>query len=123
MKSLFQEPLMKLIQESIIVNELKPMAEKMFEYLVKAVVDIEKEVMVVDAAFHADQEGFLLLEGSEQKNLWGINLHRDKYGEPDWIIFDSIINMRPGDNNRTCGVESLDTQEKILKIVNKLVKS
>ena len=49
---------MKLIQgnETISVDELKIMSAKMFESLVKAVVDIEKQIMIVDAEMHADQE-------------------------------------------------------------------
>ena len=50
------------------------MSEKMYDRLVKAVIDIEKQVMVVDAELHVDEEALLLEEGSEQKNLWGINL-------------------------------------------------
>ena len=62
---------MQLAHEKITVKELKKMAEKMFDDLVKAVVDIEKEIMVVDAELHADEEGMLLEQGSKQKNLWG----------------------------------------------------
>ena len=54
---------MKLIQgnDTISVDELKIMSSKMFEKIVKAVVDVEKEIMLIDAPMHADQE-FLLLE-------------------------------------------------------------
>jgi hypothetical protein len=54
----------KLLKENdtISVDELKLMSAKMFEKIVKAVVDIEKEIMIIDAPMHADQE-FFLLEG------------------------------------------------------------
>ena len=39
----------------------------MFDGMINAVVDIDKEVMVVDAEMHADQEDYLLQLGSEQK--------------------------------------------------------
>ena len=52
----------------------------MFERLVKAVVDIEREIMVVDSGLHADEEFYLLENGSLQKDLWGINLHPDQFG-------------------------------------------
>ncbi len=42
---------MHIVKEPISLEELKPMASKMFNNLVKAVVDIEKEIMVVDADF------------------------------------------------------------------------
>jgi len=113
---------MQLVQEKITLAELEQMAKKMFQHLVKAVVDIEKKIMVVDADFHAAQEQFLLEDESQQGNLWGINLHPDKYGNPDWIEFDSIINVRPSWGNRTRGVDNPDIQKKILNIVNKLVQ-
>jgi hypothetical protein len=62
---------MKLVDQSITNKELKEMSTKMFDSLVKAVVDIDKEIMVVDAEMHADQEDYLLQLGSEQKSLWG----------------------------------------------------
>ena len=113
---------MKLIDTKISVAELTEMSKKMHEELVKAVVDIQKEIMVVDAELHSDQECFLLEQESEQKNLWGINLYPKKFGREGWVEFDSMINIRPVDDNRSRGVENPKIQEKIVKIVNKLVK-
>ncbi|MBI3945308.1 MAG: hypothetical protein HY321_05280 [Armatimonadetes bacterium] len=53
------------------LSELQEMAEKTFCDLVKAVVGVEREIMVVDADLHADQEAYLLEEGSDQNDLWG----------------------------------------------------
>lgn len=86
---------MKIITHEVSLAELKPMSEKMFGRLVKAVVDIDKGIMVIDAGMHADEEEFLLEEGSKQEDLWGINLYPDKWPQADWIEFDSIINIRP----------------------------
>lgn len=94
----------------------------MFEALVKAVVDIDQEIMVVDAAMHSDEENFLLENGSQQENLWGINIYPHEVGAPQFIVFDSMINIRPRQNNRSRGVESPELQAKIQKIVLKLVK-
>lgn len=112
---------MKIIENKISIDELKEMSANMFGNLVKAVVDIEKEIMAVDADLHADEEAFLLQNGSEQKNLWGINLYPD-VEENDFIEFDSMINLRPSQNNRSRGVDNLDIQKKIIAIVNKLIK-
>jgi hypothetical protein len=112
---------MKLVEESIGLSELDQMAEKMFGSLVKAVVDVEEEVMVVDAEMHSDEEEFLLQHGSKQKNLWGINLYPNKFGE-DFIEFDSMINLRPSQNNRSRSVDDIKIREKIISIVEKLVK-
>lgn len=113
---------MKLVEEKINNEELKRMAEKMFDGLVKAVVDIEKEIMVVDAEMHADQEEFLLQQGSEQKDLWGINFYPDEVGSEDWLEFDSMINLRPSLKNRSRSVECEETRNKIIEVVEKLVE-
>lgn len=112
---------MKLVNQSITNKELKEMSAKMFDNIVKAVVDIDKEVMVVDAEMHADQEDYLLQLGSEQKNLWGINLYPDQVGTDNWIEFDSMINLRPSQDNRTRDVEDPGVRQKIKTIVDKLV--
>ncbi len=59
---------MQLITEKISRKELKTMADNMFGGLVKAVVDIEQKIMVVDAELHADEEFFLLERGSKQEH-------------------------------------------------------
>jgi len=97
------------------------MSAKMFGNLVKAVVDVKKEIMAVDAELHADEEALLLENGSEQKNLWGINIYPEMEGS-DFVEFDSMINLRPSQNNRSRGVEDIEIQKSILKIVNKLIK-
>ena len=112
---------MKLVDQSITNKELKEMSTKMFDSIVKAVVDIDKEVMVVDAEMHADQEDYLLQLGSEQKNLWGINIYPDQVGTENWIEFDSMINLRPSQNNRSRDIEDPGIREKIKVMVNKLV--
>jgi hypothetical protein len=112
---------MQLVQETISLDELKKMAQKMYNNLVKAVVDIEKGIMIVDAGLHADQEEALLESGSAQENLWGINLHPAKFGLDDFIEFDSMINIRPSQGNFDRGVSDLAIQKKIISIVNRLV--
>lgn len=98
------------------------MSAKMFGNLVKAVVDVKKEIMAIDAELHADEEALLLERGSEQKNLWGINIYPEMDG-PNFVEFDSMINLRPSQNNRNRGVEDIEIQKNILKIVGKLVKN
>lgn len=112
---------MKTVKEKISIEELKKMSEKMFGGIVKVVVDIEKEIMVVDAEMHSDQEYLLLENGSDQNNLWGINLHPEEKDSENWIEFDSMVNLRPSWGNKSRGVDNPKIQEIIKKIVNKLV--
>lgn len=112
---------MKIITEQISLSELKEMSEKTFGNFVKAVVDIEKEIMAVDADLHADQEALLLESGSQQKNLWGINIYVN-LPKDQRIEFDSMINLRPSSGNRSRGVDAPEIQKKIVGIVSKLIK-
>lgn len=112
---------MKIVKDGISLKELEAMAQKMFGGLVKAVVDVEAEIMVVDAPMHADQEALLIDEGSKQTNLWGINLYPGKSGK-GFIEFDSMINIRPSQGNRSRGIDDHKTKEAIIRIVYKLIK-
>lgn len=112
---------MKLVFHSISIQQIEKMARQKFGNLVKAVVDIDKEIMAIDADLHSDQESLLIQSGSKQKNLWGINLYPEKFGSTDFIEFDSMINLRPSQNNLSRGVEDKKIRNKITKIVKKLV--
>lgn len=111
---------LKIVDQPISKAELAELAKERFGDLVKAVVDVEKNIMVIGGELHADDEELLLENGSEQSNLWGINLYPDKTGD-EFIEFDSMINLRPSQGNRSRGVENQETREKIIDIVNKLI--
>jgi len=110
------------INEIITIAKLKKMSEKMFGDYVKAVIDLSKNIMVIDAHMHADEELFLLENGSEQGNLWGINLYPNNFGTDKWIEFDSMINLRPSWGNKSRGVDEPKIQQQIINLVNKLVQ-
>jgi hypothetical protein len=112
---------MIIINDKISIEELKEMSKKMFGDLVKAVVDIEKEIMAVDGELHADEEQLLIANNSKQMNLWGINIYPEMAGGDDFIEFDSMINIRPSAGNRSRGVEDPSIKEKILKVLNKII--
>lgn len=92
-----------------------------FGDMVKGVVDIDERKIALDAEMHADLETLLLQEGSLQKNLWGFNLYPELEGD-DFLEFDSLINIRPNQGNRSRGVEDPAIQEKIKEIINSLCK-
>ncbi len=112
---------MKLIDKKISLASLRLMSSRMFGGLVKAVIDVKKEIMVVDSAMHSDEEKYLLDNGSKQNDLWGINLYPEISGD-DFVEFDSMINIRPQMNNFSRGIDNRKLQETIIKIVNKLIK-
>lgn len=89
--------------------------------MVKGVVDVKDELLAIDAEMHADLEQFLLSRGSEQDDLWGINLWYEDDGE-DFVEFDSMINVRPRQGNMTRGVEDVEKQKKIIEVVNRWIQ-
>jgi len=110
----------RIIKDTISKKELTDIAENQFGDLVKAVVDVKKEIIAIGGELHADEESLLLQNGSRQENLWGINIYPNN-PEENRIEFDSMINVRPSQNNKSRGVESLDIQRKIRDIVNRLI--
>ena len=114
---------MRTITTAIAVADLMAMADGRFGNLVKAVVDVRRDLMVVDADMHADEEAILLEQGSKQEDLWGINLYPEQFGTPDFIEFDSMINIRPRQGNRSRSVDDPAARGAIATIVARLVKA
>jgi hypothetical protein len=107
--------------DSISITELRSMAQRMYESFVKADVDLAKKIVVIDMDMHADGEAYLLEHGSEQRDLWGINLRPDKYGTDEFVEFDSMINLRPYQGNRSRGVEDKKTRAHIRQLIQGVV--
>ena len=110
----------RIVRAPISRSELKTLAASRFGDLVKAVVDVARGVMAVSGELHSDEEALLLDDGSRQRDLWGINLYPAETGE-DWIEFDSVINVRPSQNNRSRSVEDETTRTAIRRVVRALV--
>ena len=89
--------------------------------MIKGVVDIKKGLLGIDANMHADIEQFMLEQGSFQDDLWGINLYPED-PDDDFIEFDSMINIRPRQGNRSRTVEDPQIRAKITEIVSKWLK-
>lgn len=113
---------MALVEKQITRSELAELAKERFGDLIKAVVDVERGIMTIGGELHADEEALLLDQGSRQQDLWGINLYPDKSGD-DFIEFDSMINLRPGQGNRSRDVQDPAIRQKIKDIVNQLVET
>lgn len=108
---------MEVLESEVSMETLQKMASNVFGDMLKAVVDVNKRLLAVDAELHADLESMLLEKGSEQKDLWGINLYPFVSGE-DFIEFDSLINIRPAQGNRSRYVEDGNIRMAIIDIVH-----
>ena len=110
----------RIVRTAITRRDLQELASARFGDMVKAVVDVTRGVMAVSGELHSDEEAMLLEDGSRQADLWGINFYPAETG-PDWIEFDSMINVRPSQHNRSRSVENAATRDAIRRVVRALV--
>lgn len=109
-----------VITDPISREELRSIAAERFGDLVKAVVDIERRVMAIGGELHADEEQVLLDQGSRQEDLWGINFYPDADGDA-FLEFDSMINLRPSQGNRSRGIDDAEVRERVRALAAALV--
>jgi len=110
----------QIVSAPVTLDELRRMAGGQFGDFVKAVVDVRRGVIAIGGELHADEEALLLQHGSRQADLWGINLYPDR-PSAELVEFDSMINVRPSQGNRSRGVEDAAMQRQIQDIVGRLV--
>ena len=110
----------QIVSAPVPLGDLRRLAEGQFGEFVKAVVDISRGIMAVGGELHADEEAVLLQDGARQTDLWGINLYPD-LPTSDFIEFDSMINVRPSQGNRSRGIEDATVRRQIEDVVARLV--
>ena len=79
---------------------------------IKVAVDVRRGMVAGGGAMHADCEAALLEDGSQQADVWGA----------DWlpsgkVRFESLINLRPKQNNRSMRIESRALRETVERVV------
>lgn len=110
---------MKIVNK-ISVKELQKMAQKMDGNIVKADVDIVKKIVIVDMPMHFEGEQELLQNGSKQNDLWGINLIPANFGTDEFIVYESMINIKPLVNTNML-IQSDETKAQIKEIISGVV--
>ena len=78
---------------------------------------MEKQILAGGGDLHSECEEVLLEEGSSQRNIWGVNW----YPRKQTLDYESVINIRVRDNNRSMDVQSVVVREKIQQIVQHLL--
>ncbi|MCL4417200.1 MAG: DUF5674 family protein [Patescibacteria group bacterium] len=105
-----------IIKKRATKKDVQKIAED-FEGYIKVVVDVEKGILTGGGERHFDGEQKLLREGSKQENLWGGGFDL----ETKEIDYNSIINLRPNQNNPSRDILSERIRKKFDKIVKKLL--
>jgi hypothetical protein len=110
----------QIVRDAVTRAHLAAEAAEQFGDMVKAVVDVKRRVMAIGGELHADEEALLIEDGSRQEDLWGINLYPGERDE-GWVEFDSLINVRPSQGNRSRGVDDNGLRADIRRVVDELV--
>lgn len=111
----------RIIREPVSLAEVRDLAARRFGDMVKASVDVGRRFMAIGGELQSDEEVLLLQDGSLQSDVWGINIYPGEPGD-DWIEFDSMINVRPAQGNRSRRVDDPAIQARIRRVVEALVE-
>ncbi len=111
----------RIIKEKIIKLELEELAKEFYVEMVKGVADIEREIIALGGEWHMDANEVLIKDGSKQQNLWGFNIYLNKPRE-EMLEYNSLINIRPKQGNKSMEIENEEIKNKIFEIVNNLVE-
>ena len=105
-----------IIRTRATLQQMEEMLQVLETY-VKLAVDLERGILAGGGALHADCEAALLEDGSRQENVWGA----------DWIpgaqqvTFESLINIRPCQNNPSLDILDSGIRERVAEIVKPLL--
>lgn len=105
------------IREKVAPEQLRDLLEVYpVDPYIKMAVDIEQEIIVAGAVMHFECEEVLLeQEESKQSNVWGAGWYVNRQE----MAYDSYINQRPDDNNRSIYIQSETIKARVKVIVEK----
>lgn len=109
--------MLMIIKNKVGKETLKKVAEDLEGYI-KFVVDVERKILTAGGLRHFEGEQLLLKKGSRQEDLWGGGLDIQT-GEID---FDSMVNIRPNQDNTSREVLSEEIRQQMESIVRELLK-
>lgn len=110
----------RIIREPISLAELEGLAQAYHRRLVKGVADLERGIIALGGEWHIDANNVLIADGSEQRNLWGFNVYPQEKGDKA-IKYNSMINIRPAQGNRSMDLLDTNLQKAIRELVGKLI--
>ena len=96
-------------------QQLQEMLEELKTY-VKLAVDVRQRIVAGDGALHVDCQAALLEDGSEPQDVWGA----DWVPESREVRFESLINIRPKQGNRSMTIADAKLRSTIESIVLEL---
>lgn len=105
-----------LITKPATDTQTEEMLETFGSYI-KVAVDIERGILAGGGELHADCEKVLLEYGCQQVNIWGANW----YPTSQRIEHESLINIRPCQNNRSMIIQDPLIRDSVARIIKGLL--
>ncbi|OGY99653.1 MAG: hypothetical protein A2945_03065 [Candidatus Liptonbacteria bacterium RIFCSPLOWO2_01_FULL_52_25] len=112
---------MKIVEDTISLQELREIAEEFYTTMVKGVVDIEKKIVAFGGEYHADANAVMIENGSLQSDVWGFNVYFDRPRESR-IEYVSLINIRPQAGSTEMEVQNKDVRNAMEAIINSTIE-
>ncbi len=97
-------------------EQIEQMLEEQ-KFYIKLVVDIERRILAGGGEMHYFCEQVLLEDGSSQKNIWGAGFMPINQK----ISYDSLINIRPSQGNRSMEILDVNIREQVAQIITELL--
>lgn len=107
-----------IIRQPATSDQLAQMGEAFNESLIKLAVDVDREILAGGGELHADCEAALLVDGSQQVYVWGA----DWYPQERQVGFESLINIRPGQQNFSLELQDPALRAQVETIVRWLLE-
>lgn len=108
-----------IIRQPATSDQIAQMSEAFGEKLIKLAVDIERKILAGGGELHADCEAALVEDGSQQENVWGA----DWYPQERKVGFESLINIRPKQQNLTLEIQDVALRRQIEAIIRQLLET
>lgn len=91
---------------------------ELFNAYIKTVIDVKRKICSAGCDRHSDSEKILLEQGSKQEDLWGGGI------DLETMIIDcnSMINIRPNQNNTSNEIQDAKIREKFENLTKFLFK-
>ncbi|MBN1878391.1 MAG: hypothetical protein JXA33_29505 [Anaerolineae bacterium] len=106
-----------IIRERATPQQIQDMLQDLGTYI-KLAVDIDREILAGGGALHADCEAVLLEDGSQQAVIWGADWNPTS----QQVTFESLINIRPRQNNRSMEILDPEIRERVTHITTRLLE-
>ena len=107
-----------IIRHPATPEQLAQMSKAFDGFLIKLAVDVERGILAGGGELHADCEGSLLEDGSQQSDVWGA----DWYPLERQVGFESLINIRPRQRNFALEVQDPALRARIEAVVRRLLE-